>query len=555
MKARVDTQMSSQSENERVCVVKNLGIAMRDAEGAPILELVNGVSFSIGQGDYFALVGESGSGKSITCHSLMRLLPPALAATGSIRIAGQDVNGLSQKALQEFRRKSVGMVFQDPLAALNPVRTIGSQILETLRLYYPGADDDDLRNRAIDALRGVHIPDPGERLGVYPHQLSGGLNQRVMIALALLGDPALLIADEPTTALDMSVQAEVLDLIDEMRRKNNLSVLLVTHDLGIVRDRATEIAVLHRGKLVEHGATQQIVSAPVAEYSRELFQAAEVEWPDRSVIRPREKPLCLSFENVNKTFFSSKRNRASGVGIPAAKSMSFAVRQGEIVALIGESGSGKTTAAKMAMDLLDPDSGRITHHPSPRKSGASVSIQMIFQHPRDSLDPLMKVNDQLHEVLIVHGWKDEAKRAGHIAKVIEDVGLAPEVLERRPTYLSGGEAQRVVIARALLLEPDVLIADEPLSAVDVRIQKHILLCLKRLRERLDIAILLITHDLRVVFEIADQVVVLRHGRVVEDIPVAQFTDGQRDEYTQMLIDAVPGTAMHRSAPTDAPAAL
>jgi peptide/nickel transport system ATP-binding protein len=223
--------------------------------------------------------------------------------------------------------------------------------------------------------------------------------------------------------------------------------------------------------------------------------------------------------------------------------MSFAVRQGEIVALVGESGSGKTTAAKMAMGLTAPDSGNIKIHPSSRTGAARLNVQMVFQHPRDSLDPLMKVGDQLHEVLRVHGWHNAMLRRAHIAKIIEDVGLGAHVLDRRPTYLSGGEAQRVVIARALLLEPDMLIADEPLSAVDVRIQKHILQCFQRLRQRLDIAILLITHDLRVVFEIADQVVVLRHGCVVEDIPVALFTDGNRHEYTQMLINAVPGKGM------------
>ena len=216
------------------------------------------------------------------------------------------------------------------------------------------------------------------------------------------------------------------------------------------------------------------------------------------------------------------------------------MRQGEIVAVIGESGSGKTTAAKMAMGLIAPDSGKITFHPSTRNPSRKLNVQMVFQHPRDSLDPLMRVGDQLHEVLIVHGWKDKARRVAHIEKILDDVGLSKSALERRPTYLSGGEAQRVVIARALLLEPDMLIADEPLSAVDVRIQKHILACFQRLRERLGIAILLITHDLRVVFEIADQVVVMRHGEVVEDVPVVLFADGNRHDYTEMLINAVPG---------------
>lgn len=529
--------MNSDRIVEPVCRVENLGIALG---GDQPISLVEDVSFEIARGDYFALVGESGSGKSITCHTLMRLLPFKPEFRGRVVIDGQDVWSLTPRELMHFRRRSVGMVFQDPLAALNPVRTIGSQMLETLRLYYPAARGDELRIRAIDALKGVHIPMAEQRLDIYPHQLSGGLNQRVMIALAMLGGPALLIADEPTTALDMSVQAEVLDLIDEMRRQNNLTVLLVTHDLGIVRDRATHIAVMRKGRLVEQGPTAEVVQAPKADYSRELFSAASVEWPDRQTTGLKQNPLALSFENVDKTFYTSARDRKAGIGVPAAKAMSFSVHQGEIVALVGESGSGKTTAAKMALGLVTPDSGAINIHPSGQSGSAKLNVQMVFQHPRDSLDPLMKVGHQLHEVLEVHGWRDAEARRAHIAQIIQDVGLGAHVLDRRPTFLSGGEAQRAVIARALLLKPDVLIADEPLSAVDVRIQKHILDCFRRLRERLGIAILLITHDLRVVFEIADQVVVLRHGEVIEDIPVSLFTDGNRHEYTQMLIDAMPG---------------
>ncbi len=544
--------MNLTTVSQPVCVVENLGIAIG---GAAPLHLVRDVSFEVPRGGYFSLVGESGSGKSITCHTLMRLLPFTPVITGRVVIDGADVWSLSPAEVIKFRRKTVGMVFQDPLAALNPVRTIGSQMLETLSIYYPQAGRDELYSRAVAALENVHIPQAEKRLDVYPHQLSGGLNQRVMIALALLGEPKLLIADEPTTALDMSVQAEVLDLIDEMRAKNDLTVLLVTHDLGIVRDRATHIAVMHKGLLVEQGPANEVASTPRAEYSRELFAAASVEWPDRSEAKPRVAPVSLSFEGINKTFYSSRRDRRAGVGVTAAKDLTFDVRQGEIVALIGESGSGKTTAAKMAMGLVTPDSGKITFHPSPRNPASKLNVQMVFQHPRDSLDPLMRVGDQLHEVLIVHGWKDKARRAAHIDKILEDVGLAKSALDRRPTYLSGGEAQRVVIARALLLEPDMLIADEPLSAVDVRIQKHILQCFQRLRERLGIAILLITHDLRVVFEIADQVVVMRHGEVVEDVPVVLFADGNRHEYTEMLINAVPGKSRPGTPGTTAPREL
>jgi len=538
--------MASGTGPTALCTVENLSVRLAGADGRPPRTLVDGVSLRIEAGDYFALVGESGSGKSVTCHSIMRLLPQGLTASGRILFEGRDILGFRPAEMAAFRRAKVGMVFQDPFGALNPVRTIGEQMLETLRLHHPGEGPEQLRNRAIEALRKVHVSEPGARLGVYPHQLSGGLNQRIMIALALMGAPKLLIADEPTTALDMSVQAEVLDLIDEVRRENDLSVLLVTHDLGIVRDRATKIAVLRNGRMVEQGSKDALVRAPQEEYSRALFAASEITFPERAEARPRTAPRCLSFEGVNKTYFIGRGGRRSGVGIAAAKDLSFEVRQGEIVALIGESGSGKTTAAKMAMGLETPDSGRVVVHPSSRAPGRKTSMQMVFQNPRDSLDPLMRVGDQLHEVLRVHGWRDGAARTARIATVLEDVGIAPTVLDRRPTYLSGGEAQRVVIARALLLEPDVLIADEPLSAVDVQIQKHILACMMRLRERLGIAILLITHDLRVVFEIADHVVVMRHGRVIEDIPVGLLGDGARAPYTQLLIDALPGAAPART---------
>ena len=419
--------MAINTETETVCSVENLSIAI---EADRTIQLVENIDLEINKGDYFALVGESGSGKSLTCHAMMRLLPFRPKITGRVIIDGQDIWSLNQRSLIEFRRRSVGMVFQDPLAALNPVRTIGSQMLETLRLYYPGAHIDDLRNRAIKALIDVHIPEPATRLGVFPHQLSGGLNQRVMIAMALLGNPGLLIADEPTTALDMSVQAEVLDLIDELRRKNDLTVLLVTHDLGIVRDRATKIAVLQNGRVVEQGPAGDLVAAPKADYSRELFEAASVEWPSRDVSERSPAPQCLAFENVNKTYFASKADKRSGIGIPAAKNMSFSVRRGEIVALIGESGSGKTTAAKMVMGLEKPDSGRILVDRSDDNGDRTSSVQMVFQHPRDSLDPLMRVDDQLHEVLKVHGKRDRKAREAQIRKTIAEVGLGEDYVDQ-----------------------------------------------------------------------------------------------------------------------------
>jgi ABC-type glutathione transport system ATPase component len=534
------------AEARALCVVSELTVeAVGDAGTKTVIE---NVSFQIRKGEYFALVGESGSGKSVTCHTLMQLLPFRANVSGRVVIDGADVLSLAPAKLRDFRRRSVGMIFQDPLAALNPVRTVGSQLIEALRLHYPSARRDELKERAISALTGVHVTQPALRLTCYPHQLSGGLNQRVMIALALLGRPPLLIADEPTTALDMSVQAEILDLLDELRQSIGLSVLMVTHDLGIVADRATSVTVMRSGRIVESGAAATVLSAPRDPYTKVLFEAGMVT---RSTTDPPCAPhgdVCLSFDDVCKTFHSQSMFGAkrSADAVVAADDVSFTVADGEIVALVGESGSGKTTAAKIAMGLVRPDSGKVALTSGEQPSLGNMAAQLIFQHPKDSLDPLMKVGAQLHEVLKVHGRQSFNERAALIRSVLADVGLNETLLDRRPTYLSGGEAQRVVIARALLLQPKLLIADEPLSAVDVCLQKQILDCFRSLREKRGIAILLITHDLRVVLEIADRVVVMQNGSIVEDVLIGCFFDGQRKPYTQKLIDAMPGREFHSS---------
>jgi peptide/nickel transport system ATP-binding protein len=534
------------AEQGALCDVSDLTVeAVGDAARKVV---VQDVSFQIRKGEYFALVGESGSGKSVTCHALMQLLPFRANVSGRVTIDGADVLSLKGAGLRNFRRRSVGMIFQDPLAALNPVRTVGSQLIEALKLHCPSARRDELRARAIGALTGVHITQPEMRLACYPHQLSGGLNQRVMIALALLGRPPLLIADEPTTALDMSVQAEILDLLDELRQSIGLSVLMVTHDLGIVADRATSIAVMRSGRIVESGDAATVLSAPREAYTKALFDTSMVTHPTADRPHDRRGRVCLSFDHVSKTFrahgvFGAKRNAESVV---AADAVSFTVAEGEIVALVGESGSGKTTAAKMAMGLVRPDSGKIAITPDASAASDKTGAQLVFQHPKDSLDPLMKVGAQLHEVLKVHGTHRFDQRAALIRSVLADVGLDESLLDRRPTYLSGGEAQRVVIARALLLQPKLLIADEPLSAVDVCLQKQILDCFRSLREKRGIAILLITHDLRVVLEIADRVIVMQNGSLVESVPIDKFFDGQRKPYTQKLIDAMPGRDFHSS---------
>jgi ABC-type glutathione transport system ATPase component len=527
-------------EQRALCVVSDLTVGAVSETGTK--PVIDNISFQIAKGEYFALVGESGSGKSVTCHTLVQLLPFRAQVTGRVVIDGVDVFSLTPTKLRDFRRHSVGMIFQDPVAALNPVRTVGSQLIEALRLHYPAARRDELRERAVSALAGVHITQPELRLTCYPHQLSGGLNQRVMIALALLGRPPLLIADEPTTALDMSVQAEILDLLDELRRSIGLSILMVTHDLGIVADRATSIAVMKSGKVIESGDATTILSAPRDPYTKALFEAGMVTRTKATAPGGPRGKICLSFDNASKAYRSQGIWRVSRntEAVVAADGISFTVAEGEIVALVGESGSGKTTAAKMAIGLVRPDSGQVAVTPAALAQTDRTAAQLVFQHPKDSLDPLMKVGAQLHEVLKVHGRRNFEERAALIRSVLADVGLDESLLDRRPTYLSGGEAQRVVIARALLLQPKLLIADEPLSAVDVCLQKQILECFRSLREKRGIAILLITHDLRVVLEIADRVIVMQNGRIVESVPIEKFFDGQRQPYTQKLIDAMPG---------------
>jgi peptide/nickel transport system ATP-binding protein len=507
-------------------------------EGDHRRRVVDNVSFSFDKGDYFALVGESGSGKSVTCQSIMRLLPPDLSVQGTVFVGDQSVYDLSPADLRAFRRRSVGMIFQDPLAALNPVRTIGSQMIETLALHHPDESRSALADRAVAALKSVKVPKAESRLSAYPFQLSGGLNQRVMIALALMGHPDLLIADEPTTALDMSVQADILDLVDELRTELGIGVLLVTHDLGIVEDRASHIAVMQSGRLIEAGPTEVLISAPRESYTQRLFEASRIrERPPGSFERAQPE-TCLSFENVSKRFHVKG---VKGDGIVAADKISFDVKAGEIVALVGESGSGKTTAAKMAIGMLRADSGTIAVGGQPITGMPVPGIQLVFQHPKDTLDPLMRVDAQFHEVLKFAGVRDRKERDSLIRQALADVGLGEQTLSRRPTNLSGGEAQRAVIARALLLKPKVLIADEPLSAVDVCLQKLILDCFTSLRDRLGLGILLITHDLRIVLEIADRVIVLKDGERVEEFTVAEFNAPGRAPYTRRLIDAMPGT--------------
>lgn len=525
----------SLSPQAPLCKVENLCVELSEAGHRK--RLVNNVSFSFNKGDYFALVGESGSGKSITCQAIMRLLPPDLIVQGNVVVGGQSVYDFSAASLRQFRRRTAGMIFQDPLAALNPVRTIGSQLVETLALHHANEPKSALEDRAIAALKSVNIQKPESRLSAYPFQLSGGLNQRVMIALALMGDPDLLIADEPTTALDMSVQADILDLLDELRSRLGVSILLVTHDLGIVEDRASHIAVMQSGNLVEAGRTSALISSPQQPYTQRLFEASRVRERAMSAFESTSDNACLSFRDVNKRFYVKGRKDDS---IVAADNISFDVKPGEIVALVGESGSGKSTTAKMALGMLSADSGIIS------VDGRSVNkmpvrgIQLIFQHPKDTLDPLMRMDAQFHEVLNVAGVRNKQERDKLIRKSLSDVGLSEETLLRRPTNLSGGEAQRAVIARALLLKPKVLIADEPLSAVDVCLQKLILDCLTSLRDRLGIGILLITHDLRIVLEIADRVVVMKDGQLVEQFPISEFNEPDRAAYTRRLIDAMPG---------------
>jgi microcin C transport system ATP-binding protein len=509
--------------------------------GGRTVEAVRGVSFAIGRGETVALVGESGSGKSVTALSVLQLLPYPAARhpSGSIRFDGRELVGAPETTLREIRGDGISMIFQEPMTSLNPLHRVERQIGEMLRLHRL-MTPEQARARAVELLGRVGIEDPAARLASFPHELSGGQRQRVMIAMALANEPDLLIADEPTTALDVTIQAQILALLRELKAQSGMSLLLITHDLGIVRKMADRVCVMNRGRIVEQGPVATVFASPEHPYTRHLL-ASE---PGGAPPPPRAgAPVLMEGRDV-KVWFPVKRGvlRRTASHIKAVDGVSLAVREGETVGVVGESGSGKTTLG-MALLRLEKSRGEIAF------LGKSIqglrfadtrplrrSMQVVFQDPFGSLSPRLPVGRIIEEGLRIHQPGDPANEQ-RVIEILAEVGLDPESRHRYPHEFSGGQRQRIAIARAMVLRPRFVVLDEPTSALDVSVQAQIVALLRELQRKHGLAYLFISHDLRVVRAMSHQIVVMRGGRVVEHGPAAELFAAPREAYTRALLAA------------------
>lgn len=526
---------------EEVLTIEHLAISFAHPRPA-----VEDVSVTLRRGEILALVGESGSGKSMTARAVLGLLPPGARATGSIRYAGEEILGLPETELNRIRGARIAMVFQEPQTALNPVRTIGWQLREALRAHGT-VSRKAAAERAIDLLRAVEIPEPERRLASYPHQLSGGQKQRVVLALALANEPDVLLADEPTTALDVTVQAEILRLLDRIRERTGTAIVLITHNMGVVAEIADRVVVLQAGNVVEEGETRALFAQPREPYTKTLL-ASVLRLPELdSVVEPAVAPAseevpAVEFRGVHVHYGSSRRGRA----FPAITDVSLSVAPGEVVGLVGESGSGKTTLGRLAAGLVPLAEGQVLLRgedvlaaPRAERRHLRRGLAFVHQDPEASLDPRYAVGASIREPLDIHKVGTPAERDARVAELLEAVQLPTSYAERRPRELSGGQRQRIALARALALEPALLVADEPTSALDVSVQARVLELFRDLQERLGFACLFISHDLAVVHQVADRVAVLRAGQLVEVGPVGRVFAQPEADYTRRLLDAVP----------------
>ncbi|MGW4485745.1 dipeptide ABC transporter ATP-binding protein [Amycolatopsis sp. NPDC004368] len=527
--------------SEAVLDIRDLRVSYGD--GGPA---VDGLSLTVAPGEIVAVVGESGSGKSTAALAVLGLLPASASVTGSIELAGQNVLGLTGEELRKLRGQGAGMVFQEPMTALNPLLRIGFQLAEAIRNH----DPERRRHkhyfpRCVELLDRVGVPEPAARLKQYPHELSGGLRQRVMIAIALAANPRLIIADEPTTALDVTVQQQILDLLRDIRETEGTATLLITHNMGVVADVADRVLVLRSGQLVEEAATAELFASPQAAYTRELLAAVpRLGAAEHGEAAAQPETPVLSLHDI-VVEYGGKR---------ALDSVSLTVGPGEILGLVGESGSGKTTLGNCALGLVTPKSGRVEvlGGPLPRGTGRAAravrrQIGAVFQDPASSLDPRMTVSQTVAEPLVMHTSAGRAERQRRVRELLDAVELPEALLERYGHELSGGQRQRVSLARALVLGPKLLIADEPTSALDVSVQAVVLDVFKRLHEEFGFGCLFVSHDLAVVDSLCDRVAVLRGGELVEQGPVAQVLREPSHPYTQALLlsSPVPDPAVQR----------
>ena len=541
--------------------VKNL--TTQFGQGEQATKVVNNVSFDIKPGETFALVGESGSGKSMTAFSIMRLLPSAGRITsGEVNYADENLLSLTEADMRRVRGSGVSMIFQEPMTSLNPVMTIAEQIMEAIFNCQPDTTSDDAKTQAIELLELVGIKEAQRRSMEYPHQFSGGMRQRVMIAMALAGEPELLIADEPTTALDVTIQAQVLELIQQIQKKRKMAVLLITHDLGVVHQMADRVAVMRRGEILETSKSSLFFSKPKHDYSKKLFESipsiakrgkalSTVDGKQTARVKRNSKTPDKPLLTVNqlKTYFPITKGvfkRTVGY-VQAVDGVSLAIPQGKTLALVGESGSGKSTLAKTIIRLLKPHAGSIKFDGKDlsklnyqQMRALRTDLQIVFQDPYSSMNPRMLVRDILAEGMkALNIYKTEQQRVDRMQELLELTGLPKNSLNRYPHQFSGGQRQRISIARALAVDPKLIVCDEPTSALDVSVQAQILNLLKDLQNRLGLSYLFITHNISVVAYIADEVAVMYNGKIVEHGNVEDIILKPENDYTKKLMSAVP----------------
>jgi microcin C transport system ATP-binding protein len=521
--------------------VRNLSVSF--SSGGTENLAVKGVSFSIQRGEMVALVGESGSGKTASALSIMRLLPYPAAShpTGQIFFEGRDLLKLPAPEMQKIRGDRISMIFQEPLTSLNPLHTIETQVGEVLELHR-GLKGDAVRARVLELLRRVGIPEPEKRLGSFPHQLSGGQRQRVMIAMALANEPDLLIADEPTTALDVTIQAQILELLRELQREMGMALLLITHDLGIVRRMTERIYVMQNGHIVEEGKTEEIFKAPKHAYTQHLLAAEPKGKPPHY---DAAAPVVVETDDL-KVWFPIKRGllRKTVDHIKAVDGLSMKLRAGQTLGVVGESGSGKTTLGLAILRLISSNGPivylgqRIDAFGSKQMRPLRKDMQIVFQDPYGSLSPRLSVFEIIEEGLIIQqpDWSYEQRRA-RVVEALKEVGIDPSSIDRYPHEFSGGQRQRIAIARAMALEPKFIMLDEPTSALDMSVQAQIVDLLRDLQTKRDLAYLFISHDLKVVRALCNYVIVMKGGKVVEEGPAEDVLTNPKADYTRALLAA------------------
>jgi len=521
--------------------VRNLSVHFRS--GGNIVKAVDGVSFRIGKGETVALVGESGSGKTVSALSIMRLLPYPAAShpSGEIQFAGKDLLRVSLHEMREIRGEKISIIFQEPMTSLNPLHTIEKQVGEIMKLHH-GLDDATVRSRVLELLRKVGLPNPEQRVGAFPHQLSGGQRQRVMIAMALANEPDLLIADEPTTALDVTIQAQILELLKSLQAELGMAMLLITHDLGVVRKMAERVYVMNAGKVVEAGKTSEVFAQPRHAYTCHLMSA---EPKGRPPVPNPKAPVVLETQDL-KVWFPIKRGflRRTVDYIKAVDGLSLKVRAGETLGVVGESGSGKTTLGLALLRLVSSKGPiayvgtRIECFDSRRMRPLRKEMQVVFQDPYGSLSPRLSVGQIIEEGLLIQSpGMTYAERRQRVGAALAEVGLDPNSQDRYAHEFSGGQRQRIAIARAMVLEPKFVLLDEPTSALDMSVQAQIVDLLRDLQKRHDLAYLFISHDLKVVRALSNYIVVLKSGKVVEEGPAGEVFERPQAAYTKALLAA------------------